>query len=276
LNYRHAFHAGNHADVLKHAALMFCLDALKRKPSPFAVLDSHAGRGLYDLAGEEAGRSPEWRDGIERLWKVAEAPELVTRYLDAVRSFNADGALRVYPGSPALVTTSLRAEDVLMACELNPQEAAALRRVLPRTANVQIHARDGWEALGALLPPAQRRGLVLIDPPYEAPDELMRAARALGPALKRFGHGVYLWWRPIKDEAALDMADAEARAQGARATLRADLWVAPPTPTGKLAGSSLFLINPPHGLEDALRQALPYLAEALGDAQGGWRLSPTP
>jgi 23S rRNA (adenine2030-N6)-methyltransferase len=141
---------------------------------------------------------------------------------------------------------------------------------------VQIHARDGWEALGALLPPAQRRGLVLIDPPYEAPDELMRAARALGPALKRFGHGVYLWWRPIKDEGALDMADAEARAQGARATLRADLWVAPPAPIGRLAGSSLLMINPPYGLQDALRQALPFLAGALGGAQGGWRLAPTP
>jgi 23S rRNA (adenine2030-N6)-methyltransferase len=273
VNYRHAFHVGNHADVLKHAVLMFCLDALKRKPAPFAVLDTHAGRGLYDLAGEEAGRNPEWREGIGQLWDAEAPPALVARYLDVVRSFNADGALRVYPGSPAIVTASLRDEDTLMACELHPEEAAALRRTLPRTTKVQVHARDGWEALGALLPPPQRRGLVLIDPPYEAPDELARAARALGPALKRFGHGVYLWWRPLKSESALDAVDAEARAQGAGRTLRADLWIAPPTPAGRLAGSSLFLINPPFGLDAALREALPFLAQTLGRGQGGWRLS---
>jgi 23S rRNA (adenine2030-N6)-methyltransferase len=273
VNYRHAFHVGNHADVLKHAVLLFCLDALKRKPAPFGVLDTHAGRGLYDLASEEAERSPEWRDGIGRLWTWPDPPPLVARYLDAVRAFNADGELRVYPGSPALVTGALRGEDVLTACELHPEEYAALRRALPRTASVQVHARDGWEALGALLPPAQRRGLVLIDPPYEAVDELAHAARALGTALKRFGHGTYVWWRPLKSGAALEAADAEARAQGAREILRADLWTAAPAPTGKLVGSSLFLINPPFGLNEALRAALPFLAEALTKGQSGWRLS---
>ena len=134
-------------------------------------------------------------------------------------------------------------------------------------------ARDGWEALSALLPPPQRRGLVLIDPPYEEPDELARSARALGPALKRFGHGAYLWWRPLKSAAALDAADAEARAQGAQKTLRADLWIAAPAPEGKLVASSLFVINPPFGLDDALRAALPFLAEALTKGQHGWRLS---
>lgn len=272
MNYRHAFHAGNHADVLKHAVLQFCLDSLKRKSSPFAVLDTHAGRGLYDLAAEEAQRSPEWREGVGRLWAPQQAPRLVSRYLDVVRSFNADGSLRVYPGSPAIVTVALRDEDVLAACELHPEEHAALRRSLPRKANVQVHARDGWEALGALLPPAQRRGLVLIDPPYEAPDELAGAARAFGPALRRFGHGVYLWWRPLKSGSELDAADAEARAQGARATLRADFWVAPPAPAGKLAGSSLFIVNPPFGLNDALREALPFLCEALAQGTSGWRL----
>jgi 23S rRNA (adenine2030-N6)-methyltransferase len=272
VNYRHAFHVGNHADVLKHAVLLFCLDALKRKPSPFAVLDTHAGRGLYDLASEEAERSPEWRDGVGRLWTWPDPPPLIARYLDAVRAFNADGDLRVYPGSPALVTAALRDKDVLAACELHPEEHAALRRALPRQGNIQVHARDGWEAMGALLPPAQRRGLVLIDPPYEEPDELARAARALGPALKRFGHGVYLWWRPLKNAAALDAADAEARAQGAKQTLRADLWTAAPTPEGKLVGSSLYVINPPFGLAEALRDSLPFLADALTKGQSDWRL----
>lgn len=273
VNYRHAFHAGNHADVLKHAVLLFCLDALKRKDKPFAVLDTHAGRGLYDLAGQEAERSPEWRDGVGRLWDWPDPPPLIARYLAAVRGFNADGAPRTYPGSPALVTTNLRDGDVLAACELHPEDAAALRRALPRKSGVQVHERDGWEALNALLPPAQRRGLVLIDPPYEAPDELERSAQALGPALRRFGHGVYLWWRPLKSEAALDAADAEARAQGARETLRADLWIAAPTREGRMVGSSVFLINPPFGLHEGLREALPFLADALTKGQSGWRLA---
>jgi 23S rRNA (adenine2030-N6)-methyltransferase len=209
---------------------------------------------------------------VARLWSWPEPPPLVARYLDAVRGFNADGALRTYPGSPALVTTNLRDEDVLIACELHPEEHAALKRALPRQANVQIHARDGWEALGGLLPPAQRRGLVLIDPPYEDPDELAHTARALGPALKRFGHGTYVWWRPLKSDAALDAADAEARAQGAKETLRADLWVAQPTRDGRLVGSSVFLINPPFGLREALAEALPFLAEALTKGQSGWNL----
>ena len=273
MNYRHAFHAGNHADVLKHAVLLYCLDSLKRKPAPFAVLDTHAGRGLYDFLSDEAVRSPEWKDGIARLWDWPEPPALIARYLEAVRSFSADGALRAYPGSPALVTTNLRDDDVLIACELHPEEQAALKRALPRQPNVQVHARDGWEALSALLPPPQRRGLVLIDPPYEAPDELTQAARAFGPALKRFGHGSYLWWRPLKSLSALNAADAEARAQGAKDTLRADLWVADIAAEGRLAASSLFLINPPFGLREALKEALPFLAEALTKGRSGWRLT---
>jgi 23S rRNA (adenine2030-N6)-methyltransferase len=236
VNYRHAFHAGNHADVLKHAVLLYCLDVLKRKPAPFAVIDTHAGAGLYDLAGDAAQRSPEWRDGVGRIWDWANAPPMIQRYLGSVRSFNQDGALRAYPGSPALAAVNLRPDDVLTACELHPEDCAALRRALPRVGNVQVHQRDGWEALGALLPPPQRRGLVLIDPPYEAPDELARAARALGGALRRFGHGTYLWWRPLKGGGALNAADAEARAQGARATLRADLWIDTPQQDDRLSG----------------------------------------
>jgi 23S rRNA (adenine2030-N6)-methyltransferase len=273
VNYRHAFHAGNHADVLKHAVLLYCLDALKRKPAPFAVFDTHAGRGLYDFLSDEALRSPEWQDGVGRLWNWPDPPRLVARYLDAVRAFNADGALRTYPGSPALVTANLRGDDdALMACELHPEEHVALRRALPRQANVQVHARDGWEAVGALLPPAQRRGLVLIDPPYEATGELSVSAHAIGKALKRFGHGAYLWWRPLKSESALAAADAEVRAHGAMETLRADLWVAAPAPQGRLLGSSILLINPPFGLREALAETLPFLGEALTKGRHGWRI----
>jgi 23S rRNA (adenine2030-N6)-methyltransferase len=276
VNYRHAFHAGNHADVLKHLVLVFCLDALKRKPAPFAVLDTHAGAGAYDLLGEEALRSPEWRDGIGRLMDWRQAPSPVQRYLDAIRGFNNDGALRIYPGSPALIAAALREEDLLDACELHPQDARTLRKTLAtpnaRIPNARVHERDGWEALGALLPPPTPRGLVLIDPPYEAEGELERAARALGPALKRFGHGSYLWWRPMKSQGALDAADAEVRAQGAKAVLRADLWVDTPRPAGRLAGSSLLMINPPFGLREALEEALPPLSGRLALGAAGWRL----
>ncbi len=272
MNYRHAFHVGNHADVLKHLALVLTLNALKRKPAPFAVMDTHAGRGLYDLLSDEALRSPEWQDGVGKIWNWPDPPKPIAQYLAAVRAFNADGGLRTYPGSPALVTSALREDDALIACELHPEEHAALKRALPRVRGVHVHARDGWEALTALLPPPQKRGLVLIDPPYEAPDELMRAARALGPALKRFGHGIYLWWRPLKSESALNAADAEARAQGARETLRADLWIDAPQPEGRLSGSSLLFINTPFGIEAALTEALPFLADALTKGRSGWRV----
>ncbi len=272
MNYRHAFHAGNHADVLKHAVLLFCLDALKRKEAPFAVLDTHAGRGTYDLLSEEALRSPEWSEGVARLTQWPNPPVLVARYLQAVRAFNLGGELRTYPGSPALIARALRPDDVMMACEMHPEDYAALRRALPCTANMQVHRRDGWEALGALLPPTQRRGLVLIDPPYEEPDEMVKAVRALSLALRRFAHGAYLWWRPLKSESALAAADAEACARGAKSTLRADLWTDGPRADGKLRGSSLLLINPPYGLEEELRQALPDLAQRLSAGAAGWRV----
>lgn len=272
MNYRHAFHAGNHADVFKHAVTLYCLDALRRKPAAFAILDTHAGRGLYDLLSDEALRGAEWQGGIGRLWEWREAPPLIVRLLDAVRAFNADGVLRTYPGSPALIVPELRDHDSLSACELHPEEHAALRRALPRQANVQVHARDGWEALGAVLPPPQRRGLVLIDPPYEQPGELAKAARAISAARQRFAHGAYLWWRPLKNEAELAAADAELRANGASSLLRADLWIEAPTPTGKLVGSSLLLVNPPFGLNDALIEALPALVDRLGSGAQGWRV----
>jgi len=271
MNYRHAFHAGNHADVLKHLVLIVCLDALKRKPAPFAALDTHAGRGAYDLLSDEALRSPEWQDGIARLWDWSGAPAPVARYLEAIRAFNGDGTLRTYPGSPALVAAALRESDVLDACELHPDDARALRKTL-RTPNVRVHERDGWEALSALLPPEQPRGLVLIDPPYEELGELERGARALGEPLRRFGHGVYLWWRPLKSESALAVADAEVKAQGAREILRADLWVDTPQPKGRLNGSSMLVVNPPFGLREALQEALPALASRLAAGNAGWRL----
>ena len=268
MNYRHAFHAGNHADILKHMALVYALAHLRRKEAAFAVLDTHAGVGLYDLESEQAARSPEWRDGIAKLWDWADAPAPVSAYRDAVAAFNRDGQLRTYPGSPALIAHALRAQDRLAACELHPEDAAALRVHFARQDNVQTHARDGYEAMAALSPFAERRGLVLIDPPYEETDEMARAVAALKAALKRFGHATYMWWRPLKDATALARADAELAAP----FLRADLWIDDPARNSKLVGSSLAIINPPFGLDEALNEALPALAERLSLGAAGWRI----
>jgi 23S rRNA (adenine2030-N6)-methyltransferase len=268
MNYRHAFHAGNHADILKHAALLLVLAHLKRKETPFAVLDTHAGRGAYDLTDAAAQRSPEWRGGINRLWNWADAPAALTPLLDAVRRFNPDGALKIYPGSPSLIAEALRPQDRLAACELQSDEAAALERRFRARRNVQIHERDGWEALMALLPFPERRGVVLIDPPYEAPDELNRASRALRDALGKFGRGIFLWWRPLKQSGALDGADAEALAYSRADALRVDLDVAEPAPTGPLTASSLLIVNPTHLLGETLAQAAAPLSAELASGPG--------
>ncbi len=268
MNYRHAFHAGNHADVLKHMVLIYVLAHLRRKDAAFAVLDTHAGIGLYDLESSEAQRSPEWQGGIAKLWEWRDAPAPVRALREAVAAFNAGDARRFYPGSPALIAQALRAQDRLLACELHPDDGQTLRRRFARQDNVQTHVRDGYEAMSALLPFAERRGLVLIDPPYEKLDDMAQAIGAIQAALKRFGHGIYVWWRPLKDEQTLARADAELGAP----FLRADLWVDDPARTSKLVGSSLAIVNPPFGLEDALRETLPALAQNLAAGAAGWRL----
>jgi 23S rRNA (adenine2030-N6)-methyltransferase len=267
VNYRHAFHAGNHADALKHLALLVCLARFKAKPAPFFTLDTHAGAGAYDLTSAAAQRSPEWRDGIGALIGLTDTPPALAAYLEAVRALNPDTALTRYPGSPALIAGAMRPQDRYAACELHPEEAAQLRAAL-RGTPAQIHVRDGWDALKALLPPPEKRGLVLVDPPYEAPDELARAARAIAEARTRFAHGTYLWWRPLKAPGALDAADAEARAGLPCEVLRADLWRAPPRRDGPMTASSILVLNPPFGLRAALDEALPVMAAALGDAAG--------
>ncbi len=266
MNYRHAFHAGNHADVLKHLALVLILERLRAKDTPFAVLDTHAGAGLYDLTSAAAQRSPEWRGGIGALWEWAEAPAEMAPFMTAVRACNGDGALRSYPGSPALIAAALRAQDRYMGCELHPEDARALKQRFAAQENVHVHARDGWEAIKALTPFPERRGLVLIDPPYEAEDDMARSAAAIKMLAQRFAHAVVLWWRPLKDSALLDAADDEIGA----AALRADFAVATVQKSGKLTASSLYVRNAPFGLEEILRAVLPALVQRLrvGDGAG--------
>ncbi len=280
MNYRHAFHAGNHADVLKHAALCLVLARLRAKEKPFAVIDTHAGRGLYDLASPEAARSPEFETGIARLIAVKDAPAALGPYLEIVRAHNpfapSEGPVRWYPGSPAIAREALRAGDSLKLCERHPAEAAALTAALrgegaAADARVKIFEMDGYEAVRAFLPPPERRGLVLMDPPFEAPGEFDRIARALEDGARRWASGVFMVWHPIKDggEGADLFARRPARLEK---FLRAELCARAPDGRG-LAGSGLLFANPPFGMGEALADALPYLARLLTTGPGArWRL----
>ncbi len=277
MNYRHAFHVGNHADILKHACLALVLEHLRRKATPFVVMDTHAGRGRYALDGEEATRSPEWRAGVGRLWDWAEAPPELGPLMAAIRAANEGETLAAYPGSPLQALHGMRPDDRLTACELHPEEAGALRRRLADDPRAQVHERDGFEAMGALLPPPERRGLILIDPPYEDRDlDMGRSMKALKRALVRFGYATYLWWRPLKDLREIERADAEITSGGLVKALRADLAVDRATPEGRLVASSMLVINPPYTLEAQLGALLPPLAArlALSD-KAGWRVEAT-
>jgi 23S rRNA (adenine2030-N6)-methyltransferase len=270
VNYRHAFHAGNHADILKHTVLLLILGRLAAKPSPFAVLDTHAGAGRYDLAGPEAARSPEWRGGAERIFDWREPPAALAPLSEAIAALNPGGRLQCYPGSPWLVRHNLRARDRLIACELEPRAAAALRSNFAADPRVQTHRRDGYEAMRALLPFPERRGVVLIDPPFEREDEMAQSVGAIRTGLQRFRHGIYLWWRPLKDPPALEAADGELLAEAGVEALRVDLAVDTVRPEGKLAASSLLVLNPPHLLQEDLEALLPALRDRLALGPGAF------
>lgn len=276
MNYRHAFHAGNFADVLKHAVLAVALEILAAKDKSFVVIDTHAGAGRYDLSDARAQRTGEWRGGIGRLLEAPKRPTELKRYLDIVRGFDrrlggTGEGLQHYPGSPRLVRAMLRPGDRLVACELHEQDGLALRREFAGDPHVEIKRSDGYAALKALLPPVERRGLVLIDPPFEATDEFAKVQRALDQALRRFATGIYLIWYPVKDEAAVAAFKKHLADAGAKRTLTAELQIAPPRATG-LVRSGVALINAPWPIEEALQKIGPYLAQTLGGRDGAFTL----
>lgn len=283
MNYRHAFHAGSFADVVKHALLTRLLVHLRAKPAAFRVIDTHAGAGLYDLAAPEAERGGEWRDGIARLIAAridGAARGLLAPYLDAVASFNPGGRLAVYPGSPALVGALLRGQDRLIACELEPDAAAALQHNLARDRRSKAVAIDGWTALLAYVPPKERRGLVLIDPPFEDAGDFARIARSLEAAHRKWTTGSYLLWYPIKTRGEPDALARRLRRSGIGKILRAELEIASPATAARLAGCGLIVVNPPWTLADELGVLLPALATILAGPNGGtsrldW-ISPAP
>jgi 23S rRNA (adenine2030-N6)-methyltransferase len=246
--------------------LILALQKLLRKAAPVAVIDSHAGAGVYDLAGEAAARSPEWIGGIGRLLNWPEAPAGLEAFLDGVR---AAGPMR-YPGSPLLAAGLLRPQDRLVLCELHPETCDQLRQALAGHA-AQIHQRDGYDGLRALTPPPERRGLALIDPPFERTDDFERGVSAIKALMKRWRNGVVLWWRPLKDERLVNAVDAElAQALDGQEAVRADLAVAAPHPEGKLVASSMLIINPPFGLGEELAALVPAVAARIALASGGF------
>jgi 23S rRNA (adenine2030-N6)-methyltransferase len=272
MNYRHAFHAGNFADVVKHAVLVRILAYLCRQPAPFRIIDTHAGAGRYDLAGEEAQRSGEWRDGIGRLVAAPiadRARTLLAPYLDAVAACNPAGRLTIYPGSPVLVGAFLRAQDRLIACELEPNAAAALGRNLAGDLRTKAVAIDGWTALKAYVPAKERRGLVLVDPAFEDAGDFARLGQGLAAAHRRWASGMFLAWYPIKERAAPDALARRLRNSGIPKILRVELSVAAPREPSRLSACGLIVINPPWTLADELAMLLPELAVALSGKGAG-------
>lgn len=276
-SYRHAFHAGNHADVLKHVVLIRLLSHLALKETPYWVVDTHAGAGLYSLEGEWAAKRSEFADGIGRIWGRDDAPAPVAEYLEEVRAVNEDGVLRHYPGSPFLALRRLRARDRLRLFELHPNEHRVLASNIEqagRDANrrTRVQAGDGFAGLMALLPPPTRRALVLIDPPYEDKRDYDRVVAALRDALIRFATGCYAIWYPlVRRRESIEMPRRIERIAGLR-WLHATLVVrAPPADGLGLHGSGIIVVNPPWTLEAALRESLPWLRDVLAqDAHADW------
>ncbi|RIK97875.1 MAG: 23S rRNA (adenine(2030)-N(6))-methyltransferase RlmJ [Burkholderiales bacterium] len=278
-SYRHAFHAGNHADVLKHVVLVALLAHFRRKEAPFLVVDTHAGAGMYALDEGWAAQRAEFRDGVGRLWGRGDAPGPVADWLAAVARHNPDGALHRYPGSPMLAFDALREQDRLRLFELHPNEHRVLEAQFARldraaARRVRIERVDGFAGLKAVLPPASRRALVLVDPPYEDKHDYARVVAALREALRRFATGCYAIWYPqVRRREAETLVSTLERWPELR-WLNTTLSVGRPSPGGfGLHGSGVFVVNPPFGLEASLRSSLPYLVDALAqDSFAAWSL----
>jgi 23S rRNA (adenine2030-N6)-methyltransferase len=269
VNYRHAYHAGNFADVVKHVALVALIAHLKKKDTPFRVIDTHAGAGVYDLSADAAARTGEAEAGIARLQALEGAagiPAALDLYFACVR---AAGEGR-YPGSPLIAAHLLRSQDRLTAIEKHAEDAAALAAALAPYRNAKATQADGYARLPALLPPPERRGLILIDPPYEADDEFARAAAAVAGGLKRFATGIYLVWFPVKSKSAADAFCGEVMAGVAGEALRIEIDTGTP-PAGdkqRLSAAGLLAINPPYGFAAEMRAALDALSSHLGRVSG--------
>jgi 23S rRNA (adenine2030-N6)-methyltransferase len=275
MNYRHAFHAGGFADVIKHIVLVRIVTYLQEKPAAIRVIDSHAGAGLYDLTSEEARRGGEWLTGIARVMQARFSETtlpLMTPYLDIVRAFNPGRDLKAYPGSPLIARALLRPQDRLTACEVEPKARKRLIDALRRDTQARVVDLDGWLALPAFVPPKERRGLVLIDPPFEQKDEFERLAAGFTQAFVKWPTGSYVLWYPVKSRRATDtlarhVAQVVGSGPSPGKTLRLEFSVAPQAADATLAAAGLLIVNPPWTLLGELKAILPELEKPLG--QGG-------
>jgi 23S rRNA (adenine2030-N6)-methyltransferase len=270
LSYRHGYHAGNFADVLKHTVLALALRALTRKPKPLLYLETHAGAGLYDLGSPQAAQNREYRGGIGRVWRQTQAIPEASPYLEAVRAVNPGAQdLRYYPGSPRVARRQLRPGDRMVLCELHPAEVRRLAAEFAGDRQVSVRAADGYQALSALLPPPERRGLTLIDPAFELRDETARQVAGLVGAVSRFATGCYALWYPIRLRQDVDRLHRAVVDSGIRRVLVAELCVhAEDVPLG-LNGSGVLLVNPPWRLDEELGRLLPWLQDRLARQGAG-------
>jgi 23S rRNA (adenine2030-N6)-methyltransferase len=284
MNYRHAYHAGNFADVLKHSVLFALIQALQTKETPFALIDTHAGSGCYALDSEEAGKTGEYRDGIARLLfpdlqqgdaSQRALPPLLRHWLDAILALPGnEHGLKLYPGSPLQAARAMRSTDSAHLCELHPEEATLLRELFRHDSRVHVHNRNGYEALKALLPPKEKRGLVLIDPPYEAQEAEYRLIEAaLKAALQRWPSGIYAIWYPIKLRSQVQPFLRGLQHSSAKRVLRAELLVHADDSPLRLNGSGMVILNAPWNLDQVLREPLQAMARLLSQERAAeWRL----
>ena len=273
MNYRHLYHAGNYADVFKHVLLLQLVRAMQRKEKGFFYLDTHAGRGGYDLSAtttlpDGRERAPEWTDGIGRIWTGTNPADLLADYLAAVRAYNVrhgvvEPTLQYYPGSPWIAQAQLRVQDRLALCELREDDAEALDLDLGGEPNVSVHQMDGYTALRAMLPPREKRALVLIDPPFENASEFADILGGLREALKRFPSGVYAVWYPITERARSDWFHQDLLALGLPPTLVVEMQIASDSAEVRMKGCGLIILNPPWQIEAEIKTVMPILAERL-------------
>lgn len=270
MNYRHAFHAGNHTEVFKHAALTLILEHLLQKPTPFAVLDTHGGIGTYDVTSDEAVLTKEMDAGARKVFgkSLPSAP----MYLKALNALN-NQTLKIYPGSPEIIRHSLRDKDRLIVCELHPKDGLRLKDRYRKDGRVSVHQRNGYEAVGAMLPLPERRGLIFIDPPFERQDEIEQIAIALQTGFRKWATGIYAVWYPIKDKTIGDRIAHSAVDAGFTSVLRAEFC--PYRRDGLiLAGSGLVICNPPWRIDEGLQRLCKELIVLLGGKQGSWSVEP--
>jgi 23S rRNA (adenine2030-N6)-methyltransferase len=269
LAYRHAFHAGNHADVLKHITLTLVLRYMNQKEKPYRLVDTHAGAGGYSLEGQYAQKKGEYEQGIARLWDRDDLPPAVADYVNMVRQFNPQGSMEQYPGSPAFAQMLLRAQDQLRLFELHPTDHRILESYLGTVKGAEVKNADGFDGLKGQVPPSSRRGVVLMDPSYEGNGDYSRVIASLREALSRFAEGVYMVWYPQVQKLEAAQLPKRLEALAPKGWLHARLTVQQPDSQGfGLAGSGMFIINPPYTLHDELLAVLPYLTEVLGQYDG--------